>query len=346
MKTFRILRALALVLMIFSIALPAAASTSAAGNEVSPLFQLLPLVVVGLVINEATLKAIFTNFNVIFNEAVAAAQAQWNKIAMEVPSNTSIEEYDWLGAFPKMREWIGERFLKNLKDYSWQIKNKDWEATVAVPRNSIEDDRIGIYRTIVSGMGASAVTHVDDLVFGLLNAGFTAKGYDGKTFFATDHASGSNKASGGGSPLSTTSYPLAIAALKGVKDDQGNPMLNGTEPLILTVGPALEQTARQLLNNDYISVAGGSTQNNVWKGSAGLVVSPKITSATAWFLTADFNGLKPFIFQRRRTAQFVALQDPTTSDHVFKKKEFLFGTDSRDNAGYGLHQLAYGSVGA
>ena len=32
-------------------------------------------------------------------------------------------------------------------------------------------------------------------------------------------------------------------------------------------------------------------------------------------------------------------------DNVFFEKKYIYGVDSRDNAGYGLWQLAYGSTG-
>jgi len=303
-------------------------------------------VTLALVINGANLLALYKNFRTIFNEAMAAAVPQWDKIAMSVPSGTAIESYNWMGAFPKMREWIGDRQISNLKAYDWTIKNKDWETTVAVPRNSIEDDQYGVFSPIIRSMGAAAVIHPDDIVFALLANGFTGKGYDGKTFFATDHASGSNKASGGGSAFSVTSYEAAIAAIRAIKDDKGNALFSGTEQLTLVVPPALEGAAKRLLNADFISVSGGSTENNIWKGSANLIVSPKLTSATAWFILVDFMGLRPLIYQQRKEPEFVAKEDPTSSDHVFMRKEFLYGADSRDNAGYGLHQLAYGSVGA
>lgn len=306
------------------------------------------MIAFGLVVNESTLSGLYKSFLTIFNQAVSAYQPKWPSIAMRVPSNTSVETYAWMGAFPKMREWIGERNWKNLETFAMSITNKDYESTVGVKRSTIEDDQYGVFSPIIASQGAAAAALWDDLVFDLLNNGFAAssKSYDGKVFFATDHASGSNKDSGAGSALSSTSYANAIKLIKSQKDSEGKPLFNGSERLTLVVGPALEQTARLLLNADFISVASGSTQNNVWKGSAELIVSPKITSATAWFILVDFMGLKPLIAQIRKEPEFVQMTDPQTSDHVFKKNEFLYGTYARGNAGYGLHQLAFGSVGA
>lgn len=332
--------------MIVMFALPAFAGT---GKDAAPLFGigagLGALVAFGLIVNEQTLNGLRTNFNTIFNQARSAYQPQWTDGAMDVPSNTSMNTYGWMADFPKMREWIGERFFKSIKEESYTIVNKTFEASVRVPRESIEDDQYGIYAPRFTAMGMAAEQLWDDLFFKILNDGFTGKSYDGKTFFATNHESGGNKASGGGSALSATSYAAAIAAIKSQKDTKGDPMFSGTEPITLWVPPALEQTARLLINADFVSVANGSTQNNVWKGSATLKVCGKLTSATSWFLTLDFMGLKPFIVQKRRLADFVAQENPADPS-VFNRNEFTYGTSARGNSGYGLHQLAYGSVGA
>jgi len=62
-----------------------------------------------------------------------------------------------------------------------------------------------------------------------------------------------------------------------------------------------------------------------------------------WFLMDLSRAfMKPLIFQERKKAEFVALTRPD-SEHVFMNKEFLYGADARYVAGFGFHQLAYGS---
>lgn len=66
-------------------------------------------------------------------------------------------------------------------------------------------------------------------------------------------------------------------------------------------------------------------------------------SGPAWFLLDTTKPIKPFIFQERRPFNFVSKTDPNTSDRVFDRNEYVFGTDGRCNAGYGLWQTAFGS---
>lgn len=65
-------------------------------------------------------------------------------------------------------------------------------------------------------------------------------------------------------------------------------------------------------------------------------------SGTPWFLIDDTRAIKALILQMRKEPEFVA-RDEITSDNVFNKKRFEYGTDARYNVGYGLWQVAFGS---
>lgn len=99
-----------------------------------------------MIINNGTIREAFQSFNTVFNKAFQEMEAQYPRVAMEVPSETRDESYAWLGAVPSMREWIGDREIKNLSSYGYTIRNKDFEMTVSVPRNDLEDDCIGVYK--------------------------------------------------------------------------------------------------------------------------------------------------------------------------------------------------------
>ena len=218
-----------------------------------------------MIINQTSLQAIYKSFSTIFNEAFSGVQTLYQRVAMVVPSSVREETYAWLGAFPRMREWIGERHIKDLGLHSYSIKNKDWEATIEVDRNDIEDDGIGVYNPILRELGRSAGVHPDELVFDLLGKGFTTTCFDGQYFFDTDH-----------------------------------PVGDGT-----------------------VSNSGGG-------------------AGTAWYLLDVSKAVKPLIFQSRRDIQFVN-KDRPDDENAFMRKKYVYGVDRRDNAGFGLWQLGYGS---
>lgn len=76
--------------------------------------------------------------------------------------------------------------------------------------------------------------------------------------------------------LSLTSYAAARAAMMNLKNADGRPLR--IKPDLLVVPPSLEATAREILEARYVladEVAGGM-KNNIWKGSARLLVAPEL----------------------------------------------------------------------
>lgn len=140
-----------------------------------------------MIINSGNLRTQGRNFNALFNRGLGRAPTDHEMVAMTVPSSTAAQEYGWLGKFPSVREWLGSRVVQNIKTHDYTIRNKDWELTVAVDRNDLEDDNIGIYGPLFEEMGASTSAKACQLVFELLKAGFTTSCYDGQFFFDTDH---------------------------------------------------------------------------------------------------------------------------------------------------------------
>lgn len=220
---------------------------------------------VGMIINQSALTGLYKMFSTIFQEAFSGVEPMYQRVAMTVPSSVREHTYAWLGAFPKMREWVGDRHIKNLELHSYTIANKDWESTIEVDRNDVMDDNLGVYDPIIAELGRTCAVHPDELVFGLLPLGFSTACYDGQYFFDTDHP-----------------------------------------------------------------VKGESVSN--FGGGAG----------TAWYLLDVTKSLKPLIFQDRMGVNFVA-KDRPEDDNVFMKKKFVYGADRRDNVGFGLWQLAFGS---
>lgn len=145
-----------------------------------------------MIIDQKNLNALFTGFKSSFKSGFEGAESNWASVAMLVPSVTSKEIYGWLGQLPGMREWIGPRQIANLATKGFEIENLDFETTIAVPRNAIEDDQYGIYTPLVQEMGRAAAAHPDELVFKTLAKGWTEYCHDGQYFFDTDHPVGTN----------------------------------------------------------------------------------------------------------------------------------------------------------
>ncbi|TKD23059.1 hypothetical protein FBT96_04405 [Rhodobacter capsulatus] len=140
-----------------------------------------------MIINGQTLDLAFRGFNTIFSDALGEAPSHYDKIAMVVPSSSRDETYGWLGNFPAMREWVGQRQVKAFEAHGFTIRNRTFESTVEVNRVDFEDDRLGVFKPAFAEMGQAAARHPDEMIFSLLKSGFNTTCYDGQFFFDVDH---------------------------------------------------------------------------------------------------------------------------------------------------------------
>ena len=302
-----------------------------------------------MIVNRAALDGLFRNLRAEFNAAYAEAVVTYMMIATVIQSSSGREDYRWFSRFPKMRRWIGERTVKSLAAFGYNVPNLDFEATIAVDRNDIMDDNLGIYAAQARMAGLSARLWPDETVYDAVNNSFEAECHDGKPFFHGAHPLSSApdfsnlmtvQLRADSLENARASLGAARTALQTATDEEGRPM--GASLDVLLVPPALEDTATILLTSDRL----GGDDPNPYKGAAEMVVSPRLTSPTAWFALHTKGMLKPFIFQERMAPELVAQDNPEQNERAFMRKEYLYGVDSRGNAAYGLPQCAQGSTGA
>lgn len=156
-----------------------------------------------MIINAEGLARLYTAFTAVFNAAFQETQTWYERVAMTVPASTRIMDYKFLLDFPMVREWLGDRQISSLEPKAFQVETKDWEATIEVDRNDIEDEQLGFYNPIVAALAQEARKHPEKLIADLVSGGFTTACYDGRNFFDADHPVGSGTASnfGGGTGI-------------------------------------------------------------------------------------------------------------------------------------------------
>jgi len=140
-----------------------------------------------MIINANVMRSLYVGYSATFQGALSAVEPTYKRVAMDVPSTTKVEEYGWLGKWPKIREWIGERVINNMAVNAFQVRNRKFESTVEVDIDDIEDDNIGMYTPMFSELGAATAAFPDELTWPLLKAGFTGLCYDGRPFFDASH---------------------------------------------------------------------------------------------------------------------------------------------------------------
>lgn len=151
-------------------------------------------------ITPATLGPLFLGFEMTFQRGFTMPPTYWEKISTLAGSSTRSNVYPWLGRTTKFREWLGPRVLEMLEAHGYSIVNKDFENTVGVERNDIEDDQYGVYTPMFEQLGWDSKVHPDTLIFGAIKSATTntdsgsaptsVLGYDGKTFFSKLHPVG------------------------------------------------------------------------------------------------------------------------------------------------------------
>lgn len=301
----------------------------------------------------ALLAGAYQNFNLRFQGGVKNAKVWAPLLAMSMPSDTEEEIYAWMMQIPIVRKWIGERKIHRVGNQAYRLVNEDWEQTIAVSRNKLEDGKLAMYMPLFGMMGAAKAKFPDQQLARLLREGTTLKCWDGGAFFAASHTVDPN--SSGTSPtvqnlftskaLTADNFEEVYAAMCIYKGADGEVM--GIEPDTLIVPPKLRGTAKRIVESRVQAVTQGSGAaaiDNVNAGIVKVVVLPEISSAytngsdTTWYLAQTEGELKPLIHQKRDDRGLVSRTKPD-SDNVFHEREFQYGSELRAAFGYSFPSL-------
>ncbi len=292
-------------------------------------------------VTTSTLNAITTEFDALFNQVYNESEVLYPKFSMTVKSNTATSVHSWMLNIPGVREWIGPRFIHDVKGEGYSLTNKTWENTLKLKKSDIEDEQVGLLRPSVQMLGYNAKVHPDQLAVDLLKTNGTC--YDGQNFFDTDHSwQGRTVSNTEALALDATNFATVKAKLRkqvGLSGTQGEPALIRNATYQLVVSPDLETTAQKIVEAEFDNF--GAT--NVNKGRAELIVLDDLSDGTYdnyWFVFVSNSPIKPLLFQERTGDELVSLTSPT-DENVFMRREFLYGWERRYVMGYGLWQLAY-----
>lgn len=298
-----------------------------------------------MIVTTDFLAGLFTNFRVIWEDSFLAASSanDYTRIASVIPSSTDTESYNWLGTVPKMAEWVDKRARNGLNSFTYSLKNKHYEATIEVDRDTLEDDKYNLIQPRITQLGMEAARYpMEQAITTLVNGGSNA-GYDGVNFFATTHNEGntgnqSNTNTGSGVDTLAhlrTDFITARTAMRRTKDDFSRPM--NLRPDLVVIPPDIEDLWRQLINSTLIA-SNGVAMTNVLENAVDIMVDSYLSDVNDWFLMCTRQPIKPLIFQNRKNPEFVSVNNPSDSQ-VFDNRMFLYGVDSRFAVGYGLWQM-------
>jgi len=287
------------------------------------------------------LAGLLTGFRAIFIKELGdfdKSDGLYKLISTLFTSITDKESYAWLGAVPVMSEWKDHRKLYGLPAYDYSLTNKHYEATLEVDRDTVEDDKYGLYRPRVKGLARRAIKFFNEKVFSQLDDGATLKAYDGTAFFDTTREIGDSDtieniitgAYSGAEAEIRTALGAAIAQMRKFKDDRGKAM--NLVPDTIVCSADMEILIRSAL---LPGVAGVPRVEAGYFSPNQIISTPWVDAEVLdWYVLCTKAEVNPIILQLRKAPEFVALDDPK-GEHVFKNKTFLYGVDDRFEVGYG-----------
>ena len=210
----------------------------------------------------------------------------WNTPAMQVHSYRNEGNTPWVRLsysnaplLEKLNEH-GEIKAGTMAEAREAYKIETWAKKIGITRQVLVNDDIGAFSDLARRMGQGAAETEARILVTLLeaNSGAGPTLSDTKTLFHVDHG---NKAAIG-AVISDATLSAARLALRTQKGLDGR--IVRVTPKNLLVPPALETVAEKW----QATIAPATAADvNPFSGAMSLVVEPRLSSATRWYVTAD-----------------------------------------------------------
>ena len=270
-------------------------------------------------------------------------------LTMRVGSDQGIEDYGWLGNAPAMRKFVAGRQIEELNEYSFQIKNEDYENGIRIKSKDMRRDKLGVIQSRVNQLADRALDHPAGLLSTLIQNGESTTCYDGQFFFDTDHPFDGGAQSNDitfnvvtpADPTSDEMAPAIVRAIQtimGLKDDRGEPMnQSATEFMVMvptTMMGATLQAIRALLGS-----GGATAVLEALRPFFNIVpaVNPRLTWTDKFGVFRVDEDAKPFILQEEMPPEPYSLGEGSEFETL--NKEQLYGVDWAGNVGFGHYQM-------
>ena len=135
---------------------------------------------------DTKIKALNFKLSVAFNKHWDAVKLdEIKEFAMWVPSDTDRNVYPWLSAWPEFRAWSGSRTENELGEGYYELANKDYESTVKINANLLDDNKSGLYTPVPQVQAIAARKFLWKNIIEVLKNNPDC--YDSKKLFATNH---------------------------------------------------------------------------------------------------------------------------------------------------------------
>ncbi len=286
------------------------------------------------------------------------------EVATEFRSNQEIETYPWLSATPQMREWIGGRQIKQLRENNLTVRNRKFEVTLGFSLDDMRRDKVGMVDVRVGELAERAAKHVPKLLSEFIDNGSgTTKGkaWDGKSFFNSSHViKGTNNNSStinNDISVTVTSLPVtttgtatdpSVAAMAliirrgirqmlGFTDEEQEPLNDGARSFLVMAPLELADVVDAAVTNTTLGDDGPNPllAGNRGRGAYSIFsrTNTRLTGAQSIYIFRTDAMARAMINQIEvpLTAQMLGPE----SEYAKKEDEALFMAKRVGNVGYG-----------
>jgi len=255
-----------------------------------------------------------------FLAALPKIQLPYTKLAEVINLSAAATGLVDIGAAPMPVESRGRTEVQDFIEKSITLIPKNWEITVGVSQNAIDDDQTGQLDRKVRSAGENFQRWINNQVFKALNDGDAATNYgncyDEHPFFYASHVDkGADYQTAQDNvsalALSIDNFETVKVASKKFVDDRGEVVDFNFDTLV--VSPELERIAAQICKNaDAYDT--GNREMNPYAHVTSYIVSAKFDS-TAWVLAAGNESAKPILIGQRKAPELQsAWFDPNGPD--------------------------------
>jgi phage major head subunit gpT-like protein len=265
---------------------------------------------------------------------VKQIETMWNKLAMDLDSDSDQEVVAFFGAIPKPQR-VDRRAgggsatgRKGLNDYAKTIVNATWKMIVPVHRDTMADAKLDQIRVRARSQADSAMAFLDERMTAVIEA--NANSYDNIAFFGSNHDDGTGNSHSNDISVDIvtpsaptvaefeTAFGSGLERMRLLEDDQNRKANHGDLGLVVMVPANMERVAKTALTNTQgaqpvlVGTAGAVTQfTGIWKGFASVIVNPFTAAALneRFYIFSTSSSIKPIVYQKREEWEYDLLTE-------------------------------------
>lgn len=308
--------------------------------------------------NQAVIDQANATFRAMWEKFGGAEPGVWDRFTEVIPTDSETNTFDFVTAFPQVREWVGPKVYEVMRAYAWTITLKTFAKNLSQNFRKVRYDRNGMLgRAIKRFLTTTSI--YDKVVTDVLLANPT--GYDGVALFSASHPHGP----GGATQSNTSATALSYAQHKAIRvagsslrDENGEPLMVSYDTIM--VGPSLIDLAMEITGSktrvvgiDNTGAEGGTVvaagqvdnylANDLYTGGEMTVIkNPRFTGSNAskYMYVDSKKGATPVLLLEGRKPEVVE-QTKMESEARFNNNEMRWSVETDICAGAGLWQTAY-----